>query len=49
MIPCLANTDLSSYLPLSLIVLMTVGFGVMNVVASQLIGPRRAGANKGQT
>lgn len=41
-------TDLSAYLPISLIVLMAVGFGVGNVVISQLIGPRRAGAIKGQ-
>ncbi len=45
----LASTELSSYLPISLILLMGVGFGVMNVVASQVIGPRRAGTTKGQT
>lgn len=45
----LASTDLPSYLPITLIVLMTVGFGVANVVISQLIGPRRTGQTKGQT
>ncbi|MCX5688729.1 MAG: NADH-quinone oxidoreductase subunit A [Planctomycetota bacterium] len=28
---------------------MTVGFGIGNVVASQLIGPRRSGETKGQS
>jgi len=45
----LATTDLPSYLPMSLIVLMTVGFGVANVAVSQLIGPRRSGQTKGQS
>jgi NADH-quinone oxidoreductase subunit A len=49
MLNTLASTDLPSYLPMSLIILMTVGFGVGNVVASQLIGPRRSGQTKGQT
>jgi NADH-quinone oxidoreductase subunit A len=46
---CLADTDLSSYLPLALIVLMAIGFGVANVVLSAIIGPRRDGKSKGQT
>jgi NADH-quinone oxidoreductase subunit A len=45
----LAATNLDSYLPISLIVLMTISFGVANVLISQLIGPRRPGATKGQT
>lgn len=45
----LASTELSAYLPIALIVLMAIGFGVGNVVVSQLIGPRRAGAVKGQS
>ncbi|MFZ2874427.1 MAG: NADH-quinone oxidoreductase subunit A [Phycisphaerales bacterium] len=45
----LASTELSAYLPIALIVLMAIGFGVGNVVVSQLIGPRRAGAAKGQS
>jgi NADH-quinone oxidoreductase subunit A len=45
----LAETDLASYLPVSLIILMAISFGVANVVLSYLIGPRRQGRNKGQT
>jgi len=45
----LASTDLKSYLPISLIILMALTFGVANIVLSQLIGPRRAGQTKGQT
>lgn len=45
----LASTELSAYLPIALIALMAIGFGVGNVVVSQLIGPRRAGAVKGQS
>lgn len=48
-IPTLAASDLSGYLPIAIIVLMAVSFGVGNVVISQLIGPRRAGAVKGQS
>lgn len=44
----LAATELSAYLPIALIVLMAIGFGVGNVVISQIIGPRRDGAAKGQ-
>ncbi|MCC6950706.1 MAG: NADH-quinone oxidoreductase subunit A [Phycisphaerales bacterium] len=45
----LASTELSAYLPIALIVLMAIGFGVGNVVVSQIIGPRRAGEVKGQS
>ncbi|CAG0951104.1 NADH-quinone oxidoreductase subunit A [Phycisphaerales bacterium] len=45
----LAETDLASYLPIALIVLMAIAFGVGNVVASQVIGPRRPGKVKGQS
>ncbi len=45
----LAETQLNSYLPIGLIGLMAVLFGVGNVVISQAIGPRRAGATKGQS
>lgn len=47
--PNLATTDLSSYLPVFLIALMAISFGVGNVVISQLIGPRRQGRIKGQS
>lgn len=42
-------SDLKSYMPMALICLMAIGFGVANVVLSQLFGPRRQGKIKGQT
>lgn len=45
----LATTNLASYLPVALICLMAVSFGVANVVLSQLFGPRRQGKIKGQS
>lgn len=45
----LAQTDLSSYLPLALIVVMAIVFGAANVILSAVIGPRRDGKTKGQT
>ncbi|MCE7975397.1 MAG: NADH-quinone oxidoreductase subunit A [Leptolyngbya sp. PLA1] len=45
----LASTELSAYLPIALILLMAIGFGVGNVVVSQLIGPKRPGLVKGQS
>src|SRR5262245_60278204 len=45
----LAETDLSSYLPLALIVVMAIVFGAANVILSAVIGPRRDGKTKGQT
>jgi NADH-quinone oxidoreductase subunit A len=45
----LAASDLAAYLPICLIVLMAVSFGIANIVLSQLIGPRRDGVTKGQS
>ncbi|MBX9736166.1 MAG: NADH-quinone oxidoreductase subunit A [Phycisphaerales bacterium] len=45
----LAKTDLSSYLPLVLIIIMAIGFAVTNLVASALLGPARQGAVKNAT
>ncbi len=45
----LAATDIGSYIPLMLLITGAVVFGVMNVVLSQLIGPRRDGAVKSLT
>jgi len=45
--PTLAEVDLGSYLPLLIIVLMAITFAVANMVATQVIGPKRAGDNKG--
>jgi len=44
-----AQTDLSSYLPVFIIILMAISFAVLNIVASAVIGPSRAGRIKGQT
>jgi len=43
----LAVTDLGSYLPLLIIVLAALGFAVGNVIATNLIGPKRPGKRKG--
>lgn len=45
----LAKTDLATYLPMVLLILMAVGFAVGNIVGSQVLGPRRTGARKGMT
>ncbi len=45
----LAQTDLGSYLPIFIIILMAITFGVANIVLSAIIGPRREGRIKGQT
>ncbi|MCB9844390.1 MAG: NADH-quinone oxidoreductase subunit A [Phycisphaeraceae bacterium] len=45
----LANVDLSLYLPLGVIVLMAITFGVANMVLTKLIGPSRRGVQKGLT
>lgn len=39
----LAATDLASYLPIGIIILMAVTFGVANIVLTKLIGPSRDG------
>jgi NADH-quinone oxidoreductase subunit A len=43
----LAAVDLSSYLPIFLIVVMAITFAVANIVATFVLGPRRAGKQKG--
>lgn len=45
----LADVKLSGYLPILLIVLMAIGFGVMNVAVSMILGPKRVGKTKGLT
>lgn len=47
--PTLAATDLGSYLPVFVILMMAITFAVINIGVSQLLGPRRQGANKAQT
>ena len=43
------GTNLPSYLPIALIVLMAITFAVANLVLTTIIGPRRTGRIKGQT
>lgn len=43
------SVPLSPYLPVALIILMAITFAVINVAASLVIGPTRAGATKGQS
>lgn len=45
----LAATDLKSYLPIFLIVMMAIGFAVANMVLTRVLGPSRAGKIKGQS
>lgn len=40
---------IGSYLPVLLLVVMAISFAVINVAASQLLGPRREGDVKGAT
>ncbi|MEL6329225.1 MAG: NADH-quinone oxidoreductase subunit A [Planctomycetota bacterium] len=44
----LATTDLNSYLPIGLMVLAAITFGVGNVVLTTLLGPRRKGERKAE-
>ncbi len=45
----LGKTELQSYLPLILLILMAIGFAVGNIGGSLVLGPRRTGRNKGMT
>lgn len=45
----LAYADPSPYLPIFMMVLAGVGFGVLNLVGSFVLGPSRAGDRKGET
>ncbi len=45
----LADTDLSSYLPVLLILLMAITFAVFNFVVTKVLGPQRGGRIKGST
>lgn len=45
-----AASDLASYLPVALILVMAVGFAAANIILSRIIGPNRpGGVVKGQT
>ena len=45
----LADVHLATYLPILLIIVMAIGFGVGNVVISMLLGPKRTGKVKAMT
>ena len=38
--------DFTNYLPVLLIIIMAISFGVINIIASGLLGPKRSGAVK---
>lgn len=42
----LAETDISSYVPVMILITMAATFGIANVAASLVIGPRRDGPTK---
>jgi NADH-quinone oxidoreductase subunit A len=45
----LASSELVNYLPVAVILLMAIGFGVVNLVATHLLGPKRTGGEKSGT
>lgn len=45
----LAQVDLQSYLPIFIIILMAIIFGVANLVLTRILGPSRQGKTKGMT
>jgi len=45
----MAQTDLASYLPIFIIILMAIGFAAANLVLTRILGPSRDGARKGET
>lgn len=45
----LAATELNTYLPIALIIVMAITFAVVNLVATMVLGPRRQGASKGMS
>ena len=45
----IASVRLETYLPVFIVILMAVGFAVMNVVLTKILGPSRVGRVKGST
>ncbi|MDG2476729.1 MAG: NADH-quinone oxidoreductase subunit A [Phycisphaerales bacterium] len=41
--------QLPMYIPIAILILMAVGFGVVNIVASHLLGPKQVGKDKMST
>ncbi len=44
-----SSNEISAYLPILLMVVGAAGFAAMNLMASFMLGPRRAGKRKGDT
>ncbi len=44
-----SSNEISAYLPILLMIIGAAGFGAMNLMASFMLGPRRAGERKGDT
>ena len=40
------DLDLNAYIPIGIIVVMAIGFAIVNLVGTHILGPRRAGATK---
>jgi len=45
----LGASDLQPYVPIGILVLMSIGFAVVNVVVSLILGPKRDGSVKSMT
>ena len=45
----LASNPINAYLPIFIMLLGAIGFAVMNIMGSALLGPSRKGDRKGQT
>ncbi len=43
------TSDLAAYLPVLMVIVMAIGFAVINIVASLLLGPHADGATKGMS
>ncbi len=43
----LADSNLAGYLPIFILILGALGFGVTNMILTSVLGPRRAGETKG--
>ena len=45
----LGSAELLNYLPVLMIIVMAMGFGAVNLVATHLLGPKRTGGEKSDT
>jgi len=44
-----SDNEIKAYLPIFMMILAAIGFGVINLIGTTVLGPRRAGARKGET